>query len=195
MQEYLELVRQDNFMGAILYARKHLSQAHPTNMEQIKRAMAALAFKKDTSCSPYKELFSISRWEDLTKQFLRDNYLLHKLTTEPLLNITMQAGLLALKTPQSYAPETFAVNDPMCFAAYQTLAENLPFAYHSRSKIICRLTGEVMDEDNYPLILPNGNAYSRKSMEEMAKLQNGTITDIRTGQVFKFEELKKAFIM
>jgi len=51
-----------------------------------------------------------------------------------------------------------------------------------------------MDDDNPPMILPNGYAYSKNAMEAMAAQQNGIVTCPRTKQNYKFEELKKAFI-
>lgn len=51
-----------------------------------------------------------------------------------------------------------------------------------------------MDENNPPLVLPNGNAYSKEAMEEMAKKNNGYVKDPKTGKEFRFEKLTKAFI-
>lgn len=36
------------------------------------------------------------------------------------------------------------------------LARDLPYSHHSQSFLICRHTGEVMDENNPPMALPNG---------------------------------------
>jgi macrophage erythroblast attacher len=51
-----------------------------------------------------------------------------------------------------------------------------------------------MNEDNPPLVLPNGYVYSRKALEEMAKANQGKITCPRTGDVCTFSELARAFI-
>lgn len=54
LQEFIELVRNDKKHDAIKYARKYLSNSYQTNLQQIQRAMATLAFGKDTKVSPYK---------------------------------------------------------------------------------------------------------------------------------------------
>ena len=36
------------------------------------------------------------------------------------------------------------------------LSENLPSTHKTISSLICRISGEVMDEHNPPLMLPNG---------------------------------------
>lgn len=43
-------------------------------------------------------MFCESKWDALIEQFKRDNYLIHSLTTEPLLSINLHTGLAALKT-------------------------------------------------------------------------------------------------
>jgi macrophage erythroblast attacher len=52
-----------------------------------------------------------------------------------------------------------------------------------------------MDEENYPLVLPNGNAYSREAMEDMALHQDGKVICPRTNEEFLFSQLRRAFIM
>jgi len=76
----------------------------------------------------------------------------------------------------------------------RNLAAKLPSALHTHSHLICRLSGEMMNEDNPPLVLPNGHVYSKKALSEMAKLNNGRVTCPQTNAVYNFEELKKVFI-
>jgi hypothetical protein len=44
-------------------------------------------------------LFEQDRWDHLVDQFKQEFYKLYGMTLEPLLNIYLQAGLTALKTP------------------------------------------------------------------------------------------------
>jgi hypothetical protein len=41
------------------------------------------------------------------------------------------------------------------------LAEKLPFSHHITSCIVCRISGAIMDENNPPMVLPNGHVYSQ----------------------------------
>ncbi|CAN1798401.1 Protein MAEA homolog [Linum perenne] len=54
LQEFVELVRADNYMRAIAYARKYLSPWGATHMKELQRGMATLAFRRDTECATYK---------------------------------------------------------------------------------------------------------------------------------------------
>jgi hypothetical protein len=40
------------------------------------------------------------------------------------------------------------------------LAQEVPFAHHANSTIVCRITGKIMNEDNPPLTFDNGNVFS-----------------------------------
>ena len=48
---------------------------------------------------------------------------------------------------------------PVCSKHLNQLARNLPFAHCSNSRLICRMSGEKMDENNPPMMLPNGHVY------------------------------------
>lgn len=54
LQEFIELVRADNNMRAISYARKYLAPWGATHMKELQRVMATLAFRSNTDCPFYK---------------------------------------------------------------------------------------------------------------------------------------------
>ncbi|KAJ7537745.1 hypothetical protein O6H91_11G020300 [Diphasiastrum complanatum] len=193
LQEFIEMVRSEKMMDAIMYARKHLAPWGRTNMKELQQAMATLAFKSSTDCTSYKMLFDAKQWDNLIQQFKQEFYKFYGMALEPLLHIHLQAGLSALKTPFCY--ETGCTKeDPLSNETFRQLAEPLPYAKHIHSKLVCYITKELMNEDNPPLVLPNGYVYSRKALEDMAKKHNGKITCPRTGDTCTFSELSKAYI-
>jgi macrophage erythroblast attacher len=168
--------------------------------------MALLAFRPNTSCGIYKALFDESRWDKLVQEFKKNNYELHSLTSQSPLDMTLQVGLSALKTPGCYQEENQNVQCPVC--AKETLgklAQGLPFAHHVNSCLVCRISGEIMNEHNPPLVLPNGYVYSRKALEEQAeKRQRNSLNSLetessvicpRTGEVVTLSQCRKAFIL
>ncbi|KAK3034439.1 hypothetical protein RJ639_034676, partial [Escallonia herrerae] len=176
LQEFIELVRAENNMRAITYARKYLAPWGSTHMKELQHVMATLAFRSNTECTTYKALFEPKQWDYLMDQFKQEFCKLYGMTLEPLLNIYLQAGLSALKTP------------------FRKLALPLPFSKQHHSKLVCYITKEIMDTENPPLVLPNGYVYSTKALEEMAKKNNGKITCPRTGLVCKYTDAVKAYI-
>ncbi|WVZ96583.1 hypothetical protein U9M48_042200 [Paspalum notatum var. saurae] len=99
LQEFVEFVKAKNFIQAIAYARKHLAPWGSIHMKELQRVTATLVFKSNTNCTPYKILFEQNRWDFLVDVFKQDFCKLYGMTLEPLLNIYLQAGLTALKTP------------------------------------------------------------------------------------------------
>ncbi|KAM9967814.1 hypothetical protein ACTFIW_001901 [Dictyostelium discoideum] len=193
IQEFIELVRLGKMMQAIAYAKVHISPNSSTNMKEIQRVAATLVFKKDTTCDRYKKLFDSKKWSELICQFKNDNFQLHSLSTKSMLDISLQSGLSVLKTSSCGNESTFNVNCPLCDPSFRALATSLPVSLQSHSSLVCRITGEIMNEDNYPMVLPNGNVFSKRAIIDMYKKQD-KIIDPRSGNEYKLEDLKRAYI-
>lgn len=193
LQEFIELVRAENMMRAITYARKYLAPWGSTHMKELQRVLATLAFKSNTECTTYKVLFESKQWDYLIDQFKQEFCKLYGMTLEPLLNIYLQAGLSALKTPFCYEDDC-TKEDPLSQESFRKLASPLPYSKQHHSKLVCYITKELMDTENPPLVLPNGYVYSTKALEEMAKKNDGRITCPRTGLTCNYTELVKAYI-
>ncbi|CAG8509698.1 15660_t:CDS:2, partial [Dentiscutata erythropus] len=157
--------------------------------KQYLQMMGALAFPPNTTCKPYKALYDPSRWERLIARFRIDFYELNALPSQPLLNVTLQAGLSALKTPMCYQHENKNIDCPVCSPdTLGALAKDLPMNHHVNSTLVCRISKKIMNEDNYPMILPNGCAYSRDALAEMASKNDDKVTCPRTGEVYEFSK-------
>ncbi|GMP68751.1 hypothetical protein ACSBR2_026768 [Camellia fascicularis] len=193
LQEFIELVRADNNLRAITYARKYLAPWGATHMKELQQVMATLAFKSSTECATYKVFFEPEQWDFLVDQFKQEFCRLYGMTFEPLLNIYLQAGLSALKTPFCYEDDC-TKEDPLSQESFRKLALSLPFSKQHHSKLVCYITKELMDTENPPLVLPNGYVYSTKALEEMAKKNNGKITCPRTGLICNYTDVVKAYI-
>ncbi|KAL6503636.1 hypothetical protein OROGR_025559 [Orobanche gracilis] len=212
LQEFIELVRGENIMQAIHYARKYLAPWGATHMKELQRVMATLAFRSNTDCAIYKVLFQEKQWDYLADQFKQEFCRLYGMTLEPLLNTYLQAGLSALKTPDRFKESpymyfAFALTwlrscyeddctkeDPLSHESFRKLALPLPYSKQHHSKLVCYISKELMDTENPPLVLPNGYVYSNKALKDMANQNHGKITCPRTGLVCDFTEAVKAYI-
>ncbi|KAK5795196.1 Macrophage erythroblast attacher [Gossypium arboreum] len=193
LQEFIELVRAENYMRAILYARRYLAPWGATHLKELQLVMTTLAFRSNTECTKYKVLFEPKQWDFLVDQFKQEFYKLHGMTLEPLLNIYLQAGLSALKTPYCFEDDC-TKEDPLSQENFRKLAMPLPYSKQHHSKLVCYITKELMDTENPPQVLPNGYVYSTKALKEMAEKNNGKITCPRTGLVCNYSDLVKAYI-
>lgn len=141
--------------------------------KEIEKAMGCLLLKQSIAKFPeYLYYFSDERWEDLIKLFKKELYNTYTLPSEAPLLVTMkvyfnlfikQCGLSSLKTIYCSLEEHKRRNScPLCTDTIQKLAVNLPSTQKSESTWICRITGEIMNENNPPMMLPNNQVYSTK---------------------------------
>lgn len=81
---------------------------------------------------------------------------------------------------------------PCCSIEFSEWILQIPMAAHPSSKIVCSHTGSVLDDDNHPIALPNGNVYSKEAIAELTSA-NG-ITDPQTQAVFEAASLRHVYI-
>lgn len=196
-QEYIEFARAGNKMRAIEYGRRWNSGASHSEERQaeIERIYGLLAFQPDTLIQPYKGLYSEERWTELEETFKQENYKLHGLTGESTLEILLKAGLASLKTRKCGTDKDRKSNCPTCTEPYLSLSKNLPHSQHVNSILVCAISGEIMDENNPPMALPNGNVYSYNALQDIAARNDRLVIDPKTQETFQFMMLKKCYIM
>ena len=47
---------------------------------------------------------------------------------------------------------------------YNKISKKLPELTKKQSNLLCRITGQLMDEHNPPIALPNGQIFSKKGI-------------------------------
>lgn len=50
----------------------------------------------------------------------------------------------------------------MCQEWFNVLAKPLPFAHCSQSRLFCSISGLPLNENNIPMVLPNGYVYGEQ---------------------------------
>ncbi|CAG7681241.1 unnamed protein product [Allacma fusca] len=196
VQEFVELVRCGKRFEAVRHARKYLADTEGHDqMSAIMKCMGLLAYPADTAIQPYSELLSNDRWQYLIGQFRTEHARLYQLTPTSVLGAVVQAGLAALKTPQCYRPTTKNANCPVCTEPLSTLASVLPYAHCAHSQLVCAISGEPLNENNPPLVLPSGYVYGTKSLHDMARTNGGNVICPRSNRIFSLREADKVYVM
>lgn len=194
-QEFIELVRNDRRMDAVKHSRKYFVNLEEDQLKEVQHAMGLLAYPVTTTISPYKELLDECRWNMLVQQFRQENFKLFQLNNFSVFSVVLQAGLSALKTPQCYKPEFERNPDcPVCSPTLNALAQNLPYAHCSQSRLVCAISGQALNEHNHPMVLPNGHVYGEEALKRMV-LHTGKIICPRTKMHFEFKDAEKVFVM
>lgn len=200
-QQYIELVRaqtEPKLVEAIAHAKKHLFPLKETYPKEVQQACGLLAFPPAIRSASYADLYSAKRWATLADLFTKTHFMLLALPSAPLLHIALSAGLSALKTPACHAshaglsgPPTHSSAlaqsvCPICSTELNELARNVPYAHHTQSHV-----------EHDLLLLPNRRVYGKERLDDYARkmgLSAGQVKDLRTGEIFKADELKKVFI-
>lgn len=196
-QEFIELTRSRDLLGAISYARKHFPAFIESNEREIEQAFALLAIGYPTQSMPYSWLYDLTRWKDIADLFGQESRSLHGLPNRPQLEALLLAGLAALKTHQCSRKDKQATKNidcPVCNAPLNAISEKLPFSHHETSRLVCPVTGSTMDADNAPMVLPNGYIYSQRALEKMAESNGGFVLCPRTNCKFRLSEARKCYI-
>ncbi|KAH7639064.1 macrophage erythroblast attacher-like protein [Dermatophagoides farinae] len=199
-QEFIELIRSEQRVEAVRYAQKYFSNLEDLGgisiSNDLLRVMGLLAFQSTIHVEPYKSLFDLNRWQQLIQQFRQENFKLYQLTNASIFSITLQAGLSSLKTPQCYRKDGNRNNEcPVCSEGLNKLASSLPCAHCSQSRLVCFISGEPINENNQPLMLPNGYVYGEKSLRKMADENDGKVICPRTNKSFNFKAIEKVYVM
>ena len=71
------------------------------------------------------------------------------------------------------------IDCPTCAKDLSILAREVPFSHHVNSTLVCRISGEVMDDTNYPMTFPNGYVYSYNVSSIGARWRPHVLTDKR----------------
>ncbi|KAI2468538.1 protein FYV10 [Annulohypoxylon bovei var. microspora] len=203
-QQYIELVRDRSTKPTeiLSYARKFLFPYRDVYKKEVLQACGMLALPPGSAqdIDAYSDLYSPGRWEMLAGLFTSTHNALLSLPPIPLLHVALQSGLSALKTPACHSshPASAAAPShstslslaasvcPICSTELNELARSVPYALHSKSNVEPDL-----------LMLPNGRAYGKARLEEYARKAgclDGQVKDLRTGEIFNMDRLKKVFI-
>lgn len=191
---------------------------------EVQQAMATLALADPEGCTvpEYQRLFAVERWGELGGLFAAEARRCYGMTTPfTTLEACLQAGLTALKTPlcRRGAPGerkakkedeedkemeegdegNYNQDCPVCSMTGRALAAGLPLAHFGNSYLTCRCTGEAMDGENPPMVLPNGRVYSQRAIREhlLSVEEGGEVRVIcpRTGDSFASSEVQSIFVV
>lgn len=64
---------------------------------------------------------------------------------------------------------------PVCSKSLNKLAQPLPMAHCANSRLVCKISGDVMNENNPPMMLPNGYVYGYNVSVEINDLLKSKI--------------------
>ncbi|CAG9536075.1 unnamed protein product [Cercopithifilaria johnstoni] len=154
--------------------------------------MGLIGFGIPSKSRAYNEYFSEKRWDQLIELFKQENARVYKLMEYSSFNACLCMGLSAYKSPQCHPdPDSRC---PTCRPDMHELAEDLPHSHVSNSKLMCAYSGEPMDDENEPFMLPNGYVYGANSIEKLLNASDEIVCP-RTGEIYPANQLLRVFVL
>ncbi|KHN75094.1 Macrophage erythroblast attacher [Toxocara canis] len=192
IQECIEMVKKGQRMQAVMYARKHFSTLPPQLWTgPVLKVMGLIGFGRTYDIESYKALCSDDKWDMLIELFRQENARIFQLMEHSSFNACLCMGMSAMKTPHCRPDPTSRC--PICHPEINELAEDLPFAHTTNSRLVCPYSGEPLDENNPPFMLPNGRVYGERSIEKLCK--DNQIECPRTREVFPLSQVVRVFVL
>ncbi|ETN86123.1 hypothetical protein NECAME_16475 [Necator americanus] len=161
----VELVRDGRVKDALMYIRKHLGSSKDGWCEDAMKLMGLIALRSHNDIPAYKELLSDQRWQKLADLFREEVFALYQLPRQSAFAMCLQCGLSAYKTP--HCSPGGVERCPTCQPCAYALAEGLPYAHTVNSRLICSYSGEALNEENHPMMMPDGRVYGEKAIREL----------------------------
>ena len=181
VQEFVQILRaggdsKENKNKAITYAKTYLSPYATTYPDEFQRAASLVVLRdilpESSTCS---ELFGEDRWQSLVSQLRHEFFTLHGVALSSPLETYLKAGISALKTPESMNDEytkdvgrkstSSSRDNPLRHPLVHKMAMSLPCAKRTVSKLVCPVTGMIMEGTNAPMVLPNGYVYGNLALQ------------------------------
>ncbi|ADM11004.2 uncharacterized protein Eint_020030 [Encephalitozoon intestinalis ATCC 50506] len=152
VEKFIEMCHAQEFDKALEFINKEFKRVP----EQIKSYLPVLVSNSNFRKYPF------SRHTKTAEQFLRCALKLFRRGPKSRLMQRIEYGMMAYKTYRCIDTEND--NCPACCKAFR-LREDVPFNKHEISILLCRGSGEEMDDSNQPYVFENGFIYGAKYIE------------------------------
>ncbi|KAL1238677.1 E3 ubiquitin-protein transferase MAEA [Trichinella spiralis] len=191
-QDFIELVRMGDKLAAVRYATKHFGSVELASWGQLMPILGLLAFHPASNCERYKSLMSGDRWDELVEVFRAASRQSKPLRSPTHGSDDSQENALR---QSRLAQQQLQQQCPTCTDEVRLLSEQLPVAHVSQSRLICPYSGEPLNENNPPFVLPNGFVYGQSSLLAIATQNGGKMVCPRTRQSFSLKEADRVYIL
>lgn len=194
IQEFIHLVIENKINESVEYSQKYLlnfATENEANLNRIKQAMGAIIFINQSNSYIYEEFMNDRRWIYLINTFKKVFSKYYQMTIEPILDVILKIGISCLKTTHCYGNKP-SINCPICRDDINQISKSFPYVLKTNSSLLCPYSKKIMDESNYPMVLPNGNVYSIETIQQLRK--ENIIKDPRSGEEYDFNQLKRMYI-
>ena len=208
-------IKKNRNRRAMEYAKKYMAQYAHVYPEEFQRAASLLVLRDILpECSTCTELFSEDRWSALAARVTRDFLALYSMQPVSPLELHVRAGIASLKTTESMrmlihddrnttnttTTRTAMTNNPLSHPVVLRMASGVPYSKRTVSRLVCPITGMIMEGANAPMVLPNGYVYGRLGLfggenDDEHVMQKTTVVCPCTLEVLPRDAVRRAYIV
>ncbi|CAN6657046.1 E3 ubiquitin-protein ligase Rmd5p [Trichomonascus vanleenenianus] len=173
--QYMEfLLKQKDQAKALSYAQKNLTIFGNRYFTEVCRLMTGMLYVEDIANSPYTELFSTPRYEEVMDLFSAEFCATLGLPPEPPLLIAFKAGTIAM--PGMIKAKTVFKQRHAEWTSQGELPVELelPDSYRYHSIFVCPVSKEQTTPRNPPMLLPCGHVLGKESLQSICKSSNNS---------------------
>jgi macrophage erythroblast attacher len=164
INQFINLIERNEYQEGIIYIMNELKK----NSGIVKGVLPLLIDKKLV-----RKMYLVH--SDLVKEVYESMLSSYKLSPISRLTKRVEYGMMAFKTQ-----ECFKKINPKCPTCcnHLKLREEIPFNRHEQTIILCRGTGEELDDQNQPYAFDNGHVFGN----DYIKSKNNIVVCPKTGK-------------
>ena len=170
--QFIETLKKGDRLGALAYARSHLSPFATCHMAEVQKLMACLLWADRLDRSPYSGFLSPSLWESAAEELARQFCRVLGQSYESPLAVAVAAGVQALPTLLKLAGVMAGKKHEWEAMRQLPVAVELGKELQFHSIFVCPVSKEQAGEDNPPMLMPCGHALCRQSLVKLSKGTN-----------------------
>ncbi|KAM0937065.1 putative transcription factor interactor and regulator LisH family [Dioscorea sansibarensis] len=167
--QFFEILRKGSRNDALAYAKAYLGPFANTYKTEIQKLMACLLWAGRLDQSPYADLVSQARWDDLANELVRQfcNLLGHSYSSP--LDMVVRAGVQALPTILKMASVMAATNQDWQTMKQLPMPVDLGSEFQFHSIFVCPVLWEPASEENPPMFMPCGHVLCKQAVLKLSK--------------------------
>lgn len=167
---FLTLLTGSGTAAALGYAQQHFGPFKARHMRDIQRLMGCLLFAdRDPGDTPYADLLSPTRWDEVAQEFARQACSLMGQAYDSPLAVTIAAGSVALPPLLKLASVMEASGQDLSSCSQLPFEIELGQEFVYRSIFACPVSRDQSSADNPPKLLPCNHVLCEQSILKIAR--------------------------
>uniref|UniRef100_A0A0N4ZMR9 E3 ubiquitin-protein transferase MAEA n=1 Tax=Parastrongyloides trichosuri TaxID=131310 RepID=A0A0N4ZMR9_PARTI len=192
LQDTLSNLQPNNKLEVLNALKKVLSESnYECSNTKISEIIGTIIGAGGCNIQKYNDMVDVKRYNQLKELFIREASKIYGFFGGTPFSISLLLGICAYKSTKcSDQKDSKCIT---CRPLYMKIGRKLPTASRRNSIILDPISKEVLNENNVPMMLPNGLVYGKKQIEKSSK--DGKFFCPISKQSFSASECLRVYIL